>query len=938
MKNDNQFFTGKDLSSSIEWIGEQIPGGFFIYRADESTEILYANGAVFKIFGCADLDEFKELTGFTFRGMVHPDDYEEVDRSITNQISSESSENRDYVTYRIIRRDGSIRRVEDYGHFAGFPGYGEVFYVFIGDITENYLAQQEDYRRSNVYTATMERYASAADNSLSACIINLSSGVIEEVKGIDLYSSDRVGADKDGFYNSRLNSFLVEGEREQYENSFRLEELMSRFYKGEPLADMVAYCRRESGKQCFVRYSMAVAHNPENGDLMLFAFENEYNNEKASEVLNEKVLVQQYDMVAYIVDNNYSVVIGDAEKIGKGSIFPKSRNGVYTDYIRDYVLESAYTEAHDIDELKSALSVDEIEKNLEKNESYTVNVVCRIDGDIYYKRFTYYAVDKDTKFYLLLKSDVTDVLRHEHEQNEILADALKSAEQANAAKTSFLSNMSHEIRTPMNAIIGLNSIALRDKDLSQQTRDYLIKIGESAGHLLNLINDILDMSRIESGRMTLRKEEFLFGSVIEQIKIMTQSQCRDKGLEFEFINSCDPEEWYFGDDTKLKQIIINILSNAIKFTDPPGKVTFMVEKVAYFDSQSTIRFTIKDTGIGMDESFLPNIFDAFTQEDSSRSNRYGSTGLGMAITKNIVEMMNGSITVDSKKGVGSTFKVTVTLKDCDRPGNKKEFDPNLVKALVIDDDEIALKNTSLVLENIGISCDTVASGAEALKAMEINHAKHEPYNLVFVDWKMPDRNGLDITREINKEYRDEAKIIMLTAYSGDDIMEDAIAAGADGFITKSAFSTIAKSEIKKVMLREKNRIKQKTDLCGKHILLAEDMQINAEIITQVLALKGMDVVHTENGREAFETFKNSKPGTFDAVLMDVRMPEMDGLESTVAIRGLDRVDARKIPIIALTANAFDEDVKRSLQVGMNAHLSKPVEPSRLYSTLEELID
>lgn len=168
---------------------------------------MYANGAVFKIFGCADLDEFKGLTGFTFRGMVHPDDYEEVDRSITNQISSESSENRDYVTYRIIRRDGSIRRVEDYGHFAGFPGYGEVFYVFIGDITENYLAQQEDYRRSNVYTATMERYASAADNSLSACIINLSSGVIEEVKGIDLYSSDRVGADKDGFYNSRLNSF-----------------------------------------------------------------------------------------------------------------------------------------------------------------------------------------------------------------------------------------------------------------------------------------------------------------------------------------------------------------------------------------------------------------------------------------------------------------------------------------------------------------------------------------------------------------------------------------------------------------------------------------------------------------------------------------------------------------------------------------------------------
>ena len=938
MTKDNKILSGGDLTSAIEWIGEQIPGGFFIYRADDSTEILYANDAVIKIFGCSDIDEFKQLTGYTFRGMVHPDDYDEVDKSITNQISSESSENRDYVTYRIIRRDKSVRRVEDYGHYAGFPGYGDVFYVFIGDITENYLAQQEDYRRSNVYTATMERYSSAAEKSLSACIINLSSGVVEEVRGNDLYSSDRVGADKEDYYNSRLNSFLVEGDREQFENSFRLEELMSRFYKGEPPADMAAYCRRESGKQCFVHFSMAVAHNPENGDLMLFAVEEEYNNEKATEVLNEKVLVQQYDMVAYIVDNNYSVVIGDAEKIGKGSIFPKHRNGVYSDYIRDYVLETAFTEAHDIDELKTSLSVEEIEKNLENNESYTVNVVCRIDGDIYYKRFTYYAVDKETKFYLLLKSDVTDVLRHEHEQNEILADALKSAEQANAAKTSFLSNMSHEIRTPMNAIIGLNSIALRDRDLSQQTRDYLIKIGESAGHLLNLINDILDMSRIESGRMTLRKEEFLFGSVIEQIKIMTQSQCRDKGLEFEFINSCDPEEWYFGDDTKLKQIIINILSNAIKFTDPPGKVIFMVEKIAYFDRRSTIRFTIKDTGIGMDESFLPTIFDAFTQEDSSRSNRYGSTGLGMAITKNIVEMMNGSITVESKKGEGSTFKVTVTLKDCDRPGSKKAFDPNLVKALVIDDDEVALEHAGFVLENIGINCDTATSGAEALRAMEIQHAKHEPYNLVFVDRKMPDCNGLDVTREISRGYHDETKIIMLTAYSGDDVMDEAVAAGADGFIKKSAFPSIAKSEIEKVMLRENKRRKHKTSLNGKHILLAEDMPINAEIIKQILALKGMDVVHTENGREALKAFESSEPGTFDTILMDVRMPEMDGLEATVAIRGLDREDARKIPIIALTANAFDEDVQRSLQVGMNAHLSKPVEPNQLYSTLEELID
>ena len=243
-----------------------------------------------------------------------------------------------------------------------------------------------------------------------------------------------------------------------------------------------------------------------------------------------------------------------------------------------------------------------------------------------------------------------------------------------------------------------------------------------------------------------------------------------------------------------------------------------------------------------------------------------------------------------------------------------------------------------MLENIGINCDTATSGVEALRTMEIQHAKHEPYNLVFVDWKMPDCNGLDVTREISRGYHDETKIIMLTAYSGDDVMDEAVAAGADGFITKSAFPSIAKSEIEKVMLRENKRRKHKTSLNGKHILLAEDMPINAEIIKQILALKGMDVVHAENGREALKAFESSEPGTFDTILMDVRMPEMDGLEATVAIRGLDREDAREIPIIALTANAFDEDVQRSLQVGMNAHLSKPVEPNQLYSTLEELID
>ncbi|MBP5291615.1 MAG: ATP-binding protein, partial [Lachnospiraceae bacterium] len=263
---------------------------------------------------------------------------------------------------------------------------------------------------------------------------------------------------------------------------------------------------------------------------------------------------------------------------------------------------------------------------------------------------------------------IDDEMRETMSKNEALAEALVLAEQANKAKTSFLSSMSHEIRTPMNAIIGLDTLALHDKSLSPQTREYLEKIGESAKHLLALINDILDMSRIESGRMVLRKEEFSFSSMLEQINTMIMSQCSDKGLTYECRILSRIDDYYIGDDMKLKEVLINILSNAIKFTNAPGSVTLTVERTAMFDNQSTIRFSIKDTGIGMDKEYIPKIFDAFSQEDSSRKNKYGSTGLGMAITRNIVELMNGTITVESEKNKGTEFTVVVTLGNCDHQG------------------------------------------------------------------------------------------------------------------------------------------------------------------------------------------------------------------------------------------------------------------------------
>ena len=416
-------------------------------------------------------------------------------------------------------------------------------------------------------------------------------------------------------------------------------------------------------------------------------------------------------------------------------------------------------------------------------------------------------------------------MRESMAKNEALAEALVVAEDANKAKTAFLSSMSQEIRTPMNAIIGLDTLALKDETLSAQTRDYLEKIDGSARHLLALINDILDMSRIESGRIVLNKEEFLLSKVLEQINTMVMSQCADKGLTYEcrLLNQVD--DCYIGDETKLKEVLINILSNAIKFTDAPGSITLTVEKTASYHDQSTLRFCIKDTGIGMDPDYIPKIFDPFSQEDSSRKNKYGSTGLGMAITKNIVEMMNGTISVESEKGVGSEFTVTVTLKT----GEQKET----------------------VLPGAGGSGTKDGSFAETAK-----------------------------------------------------LQSDAVPC---------------------------------VPLAGLRILLAEDTEVNAEIMMDLLSIEDVETDHAQNGRVAVDLFTQSEAGTYDAILMDIRMPEMDGLEAAAAIRALDRPDARKIPIIALTANAFDEDVQRSLQAGMNAHLSKPVDSEQLYQTLGELI-
>ena len=829
----NRFELNEQTLGVIEEIGGHMPGGFFLYKAEKPEELIYANKAVLRIFGCDDLQEFKALTGFTFKGMVHPDDYEKISDSIVTQIDADGDQ-MDYAEYRIIRKDGAVRWVDDYGHYAQTEAYGGVYVVFISDITEKHALREED---------------------------------------------------------------TAEKQREQERRAALQEELV----------------RQERLKKEL--------------DSMITAMASDYRSVY-------HVDIDADDAVCYRADPS------DPGQTPEGVHFPyHARIVEYCHLYVDKEYKEGFLQFVDPDNVRAALA---------ERDIIAYRYLAVRNGVEYYEMLRMAGVrhpsDRDDHIVHAVGmgfSNIDEEMRESMARNHALSEALEAAEQANKAKTAFLSNMSHEIRTPMNAIIGLDSLALQNDSLPEETREYLEKIGGSARHLLGLINDILDMSRIESGRLMIRKEEFSFSHMLEQINTMVMAQCSEKGLRYECRVIGGVSDYYIGDDMKLKQVLINMLSNAIKFTDAPGSVMLTVERSAVYGDHSTVKFVVKDSGIGMDKAFIPKIFDTFSQEDSSRNNKYGSTGLGMAITKNIVELMNGTISVASEKGVGTEFTVVVTLTNCDHQGPVTTYvQPKDMRILVVDDEEIAAEHARIVLGEVGIKADTCYSGQDALHLLELQHTKHEPYNLVLLDWKMPQMNGLDVAREIRKRYDRETTVIILTSFNWDEIMDEALHIGVDSFLAKPLFASNVIDEFERIARKNNMSLfkeKKRASLKGRHILMAEDILINAEIMKKIILMREAEIDHAENGRILLEMFQKSPVGYYDAILMDVRMPEMDGLEATAAVRQLDRSDAKNIPIIAMTANAFDEDVQRSLQVGMNAHLSKPVEPERLYQTLEELI-
>ena len=897
-------------------------------------EVIFASKSFAKLMGCSVEDVLKNLNANGIISFTHPDDRLAVKRMLRRRVSEDST------------KDLTIRQTTARGEIV----WCNVSFTFIDDFGEHYVyCTFFDVTSAKVYAQRLQRtYMSIGDNfyranerTLSMFRANVTRNKVEDVQGKDLFGTDSVIRPYSELINLRSKNYPIGEERKAFLETFDAENIKARFLRGDTTLSMYLFSRRRDGHYCYVNYRAVFTRHPISGEIIIFISEQEAGKEKVEGALLDKILARQFDMVAYLANDKYSVVVGDASLITRGSIFPITREGNYDEYLKNQVIPVLEGDDALKKNLGDALSLSTIREKLKTAEPYVVNIACNIGGETFYKRFDFYAIDPRADFFILLKSDTTEIQRKQIEQNARLKDALTVAKQANVAKTAFLSRMSHEIRTPMNAIIGLDNIALHDKDLSESTRDHLEKIGTSARYLLSIINDILDMSRIESGRMSFRNEEFSFTSFIYQINSLIDGQCNDKGLTYECELKGEIGKYYIGDDTKLEQVLVNILGNAVKFTDAGGKVTLVIECTAQFDGQSNFRFTVKDTGIGMSKDYLPRIFEPFSQEDDTTTSKYGGSGLGMAITKNIVQMMNGSISVDSEKGVGTTFVVNVPLKDSARSegDDSREMRPQDFSVLIIDDELLAREHAKSVLEEVGIKSETCAGGKEALELINLRHARREDYNLIIVDWLMPEMDGITLTREIRKILGEGTTVIVLTAYDWYEVEGEATKAGVDTFMSKPLASTNVLYEFQQAFNRKRQAVpeKKEVDLEGRKILVVEDMPVNAEIMMMILEMRGMISDHAENGKIAVEKFAASPPGFYDAVLMDIRMPVMDGLEATAAIRALDHPDAKTVPIIAMTANAFDEDVQRSLKAGMNAHLTKPADPEQLYKALQELI-
>lgn len=690
----------------------------------------------------------------------------------------------------------------------------------------------------------------------------------------------------------------------------------------------------------------------ENGEMFYQRFLLDCTAQKIQERENEKrqaelihALSIDYNLVCfYDLESGigHTLRVTDCDKDVLESIFGNKDKLLLERDMAEYINTCVHGEDREM--MIRSCSSEWLRKELAEKKNFHVNYRTLCGGNVRY--FQMKAVRAGTwenvHGVVLGFRCVDEEIRSDMEKKELLENALMQANRANKAKSVFLSNMSHDIRTPMNAIVGFTSLAISHIDHKEQVEEYLKKIITSGNHLLGLINDVLDMSRIESGKIHIEEKPCSLPEILHGLHNIIQGDVHAKQLEL-LIDTVDVlDEEIFCDKLRLNQVLLNLLSNAVKYTGSGGTITVRIaEKPGAPAGYANYEFLIKDTGIGMSEEFISHIFEPFERERNSTISGIQGTGLGMAITKNIVDMMNGTIDVKSEQNVGTECRVSFTFRinsDNRKPAALPEF--KNFRALVVDDDFNTCDSVSYMLQQIGMRAEWTLSGKEAVLRTRQALMRSDNYNVYIVDWLLPDLNGIEVVRRIRKVTGDNAPVIVLTAYDWSDIEEEAREAGVTAFCSKPLFMSELRSCLSSIVSggnEVTETAKAKTCHRNERILLAEDNELNQEIAVAILGEEGFSVDVADNGQIAVDMLKNSEPGYYRLVLMDVQMPVMNGYEAARAIRKLENKELSSIPILAMTANAFEEDKQEALKSGMNDHIAKPIDVKKLIETLDSIL-
>ena len=576
-----------------------------------------------------------------------------------------------------------------------------------------------------------------------------------------------------------------------------------------------------------------------------------------------------------------------------------------------------------------------MELNKKDKISWTQEYLNNDSGETRYLEITAYHTEFGSlKRIVIVISDRSE----ERKLQNALSSSLEIAKNANAAKSNFLANMSHDIRTPMNAIVGYSTLLMKDADDKNKVIEIGKKITYSSQHLLSLINDVLDMSKIESGRTSLNSDKVDVSEVINNISEIVQVQTKSKKQSFEIKTKGNIPPYIYADKLRLTQILLNLLSNAVKYTEKNGTISLVVEGYGNNGQTCHLRFIVSDNGQGMSSEFVEKIFEPFSRETNSMTNKIQGTGLGMSITKSIIDLMGGTIDIQSELGKGSVFTVDLIFSvPLDENDDNFFADHEITRVLVGDDEIDVTENIQSILSDAGLECDAAIGGLESVDKATRAYEDNNSYDVIILDWKMPDMDGVECVRRIRKEIGKDVPIFVLSSYDVSEIEDEAKKAGVDLFLPKPFFLSNFQRVLDTYYQNKANTEEEgnnSDDFSGVKILVAEDNEINAEIITELLDSIGIKCVIAEDGLEALRVFTEESPDEFDMIFMDIQMPIMDGYESARRIRASNNTRAKSIPIIAMTANAFEDDVKASMASGMNAHISKPIDFERLKSIIK----